>query len=144
MFSGDEFTISGIEIFMNKIFQINYTITTNFATNIFFEINKNELNNSLYENYEVDYIINDKLVKTFNLKEFIQKIEKKIWNETKIFEFCGLKITNENNPISNLKIIIWILLTFILLLFISIIILFLKIKKRNVENFHSFKINSYE
>ena len=144
MFSGDEFTISGIEIFMNKIFQINYTITTNFATNIFFEINKNELNNSLYENYEVDYIINDKLVKTFNLKEFIQKIEEKIWNETKIFEFCGLKITNENNPIPNLKIIIWILLTFILLLFISIIILFLKIKKRNVENFHSFKINSYE
>ena len=67
-----------------------------------------------------------------------------IWNENKILEFCGLKIANENSSISNLKIIIWILLTFILLLFISIVILFLKIKKRNVENFHSFKINSYE
>ena len=144
VFSGDEFTISGIEIFMNKIFNINYSIQTNFASNIYFEIYKNELNSSLYENYEVDYTINDKLIKTFNLKEFIQKIENNIWNENKILEFCGLKIANENSSISNLKIIIWILLSIVFLLFISIIVLIFKINKRNDGNFRSFQINSNE
>jgi len=144
MFSGDEFTIIGIEIFMNKIFQMNDSIKSSFATNIFFEIYKKESNSSEYENYEVDYIINDILIKTINLKEFIEKIEKNILNENKILKFCGLKINEENNSILDLKIIIWILLIIITLLFISMIILYLKLKKRNTEKIDSFKINSYE
>ena len=135
LFSGDEFTISGIEIFINKVFNNNIFINPIFASNIYFEVYKKENNNSLnYENYEVKYIINDKLISTFNLNEFIENIENNIWKEEEIFNFCEIKIKKiEFDSYSKLKNIIWILIIIILLLTISIIVLYVKIKKRKPD-----------
>ena len=135
LFSGDEFTISGIEIFINKVFNNNIFINPIFASNIYFEVYKKENNNSLnYENYEVKYIINDKLINTFNLNEFIENIENNIWKEEEIFNFCEIKIKKiEFDSYSKLKNIIWILIIIILLLTISIIVLYVKIKKRKPD-----------
>ena len=138
LFSGDEFTISGIEIFINKVFNNNIFINPIFASNIYFEVYKKENNNSLnYENYEVKYIINDKLISTFNLNEFIENIENNIWKEEEIFNFCEIKIKKiEFDSYSKLKNIIWILIIIILLLTISIIVLYVKIKKRLTKLIH--------
>ena len=135
LFSGDEFTISGIEIFINKVFNNNIFINPIFASNIYFEVYKKENNNSLnYENYEVKYIINDKLISTFNLNEFIENIENNIWKEEEIFNFFEIKIKKiEFDSYSKLKNIIWILIIIILLLTISIIVLYVKIKKRKPD-----------
>ena len=135
LFSGDEFTISGIEIFINKVFNNNIFINPIFASNIYFEVYKKENNNSLnYENYEVKYIINDKLISTFNLNEFIENIENNIWKEEEILNFCEIKIKKiEFDSYSKLKNIIWILIIIILLLTISIIVLYVKIKKRKPD-----------
>ena len=135
LFSGDEFTISGIEIFINKVFNNNIFINPIFASNIYCEVYKKENNNSLnYENYEVKYIINDKLIRTFNLNEFIENIENNIWKEEEILNFCEIKIKKiEFDSYSKLKNIIWILIIIILLLTISIIVLYVKIKKRKPD-----------
>ncbi len=135
LFSGDDFTISGIEIFINKVFNNNIFINPIFASNIYFEVYKKENNNSLnYENYEVKYIINDKLIRTFNLNEFIENIENNIWKEEEILNFCEIKIKKiEFDSYSKLKNIIWILIIIILLLTISIIVLYVKIKKRKPD-----------
>ena len=131
MISGHDTTISGLEIFINYTFNKSYKyIRPTFASNLFFEVYKINNSTSSFKEYEVHYIINDILVDKFNLYDFIYNIEKKLWNKKKISDFCKFDI--KNNDSRTLWIIILSIISFILLVFV-IILLIKYIKKSDQD-----------
>ena len=131
MISGHDTTISGLEIFINYTFNKSYKyIRPTFASNLFFEVYKINNSTSSFKEYEVHYIINDILVDKFNLYDFIYNIEKKLWNKKKVADFCKYDI--KNNDSRTIWIIILSIISFILLVFV-IILLIKYIKKSDQD-----------
>lgn len=89
--SGHDTSMAPIELFMNTVFDAEYKYVA-FASNLFFELFKDDNNN-----YKVSYLLDDELMLTINFEDFAEKIEKVLWSEEEIINFCGIKKTTEDN-----------------------------------------------
>ena len=95
IYSGHDSTLSGEELFMIRNFGLKNddfiypTYTTQFA----FEVTRTDEkpSNITYEDYQVNFYINDNLFISRNFQEFKEIIEKSVWSTKQINEFCEIK-----------------------------------------------------
>ena len=135
MISGHDSTISCHQVFiLNSLgFDINkYFRFANYASQLALEVtrrvaNVDEIKKMTYSDYFVNYFFNDELIFNVSVKEFIDKIEPKLWTDEEIDTFCGFKKENNNNKNkenddnnnSTTQFMIWIVLVTLVIIFLS-------------------------
>ena len=139
LLSAHDTTILSMEDLIYVLFGIEI-LNPSFASNYIFELNQNEENNE----YEVNFIFNDKILKTVKYNEFKNIILNKAWTLKQVADYCGFvpfddKVENEIIDGSNA---LWKIIMFICiisnLIFIGIItIICIKTKNRNVGKINS-------
>ena len=132
MFSGHDASLGNMEIFIIKAFNItdeNFFVNPIYASSCFFEVYKNDNSSNKkfldYSDYIVDYIFNDKLMKSWNFNEFYNTINSKLWSRQQIYNYCENKESNNELEIT-LKYIILLLLILIFGLFALLLHLIIK------------------
>ena len=99
---GHDVTINSFHILMEKAFNANYTYCV-FGCNIYFELYKKQKNNK----YIIKYYNNDLLRLNMDYYKFKKKIEKFLWDDDEIDDFCNgekeniFKIHKEQDLINN-------------------------------------------
>ena len=128
--SGHDTTIGGIQSFMNKVFDTEI-IRPKFAANLYFDVEYDDSDNNFY----VNYIYNDDVLKKIEFNEFKNKINNVLWSDKKIKKYCKFKYIYYDDDDKN-KIIFYIIIGILSLLVIvlSIVIIYL-IKKKNKSSF---------
>ena len=133
IYSAHDTSMVGVEKLMNLVFG-SKLINPTYAANLYFELH--------FDNgkYMVKYIINDDVISEIEYNEFRNKIEKYLWSEKQIEDFCqfAYRKLKDGGPYSTYENI---LLTFIIILGIIIFclgvgIIYLKcnIKKHKNKN----------
>ena len=89
MYSGHDYIIAAVELFLNKAFGIN-CYYPDFAANQFFELHSDEKN----KNYTVKYFYDGKLLLDIDYLEFKKKINKIVWSQEEITRFCKVEEKN--------------------------------------------------
>ena len=84
--SGHDTTIGGIQSFMNKVFDTEI-IRPKFAANLYFDVEYDDSDNNFY----VNYIYNDDVLKKIEFNEFKNKINIFLWSDKKIKKSCKFK-----------------------------------------------------
>jgi len=143
MISGHDTTVSCFEIFLMEALGYNsdFYRYPDFAAQIAFEVTTKEDNKTgkTDKDYYVNYYFNDDLLFSITVEDFITKINKHIWSEQNINEFCGFEEEkdkqkdkpddnpnnnekyNENNTLMKIALIVFISLTGIFLIIIIIL-----------------------
>jgi hypothetical protein len=134
MISGHDSTISCHQVFiLNSLgLDINkYFRFANYASQLALEVtrrvaNVDEIKKMTYSDYFVNYFFNDELIFNVSVKEFIDKIEPKLWTDEEIDTFCGFKKENNNKNKENddnnnftTQFMIWIVLVTLVIIFLS-------------------------
>ena len=133
MISAHDSTIWGLEIFLNEAFNKSYEyIKPTFASSIFIEVYKKEENATTYNDYEVHYIMNDNLIDKYQLNDFLNVTQNKIWNQKQVLDFCKVKIDNKSYTKT---IFIIVLCIVILVLIVLIVWLSIKLSKKSKLTF---------
>ena len=88
MYSGHDYIIASVEIFLNKAFNIQ-SYYPDFAANQFFELHSD--NN---KSYNVKYFYDGNLLLDINYLEFKEKINKIAWSQEEITRFCKIEEKN--------------------------------------------------
>ena len=133
MISAHDSTIWGLEIFLNEAFKKSYEyIKPTFASSIFIEVYKKEENATTYNDYEVHYIMNDNLIDKYQLNDFLNVTQNKIWNQKQVLDFCKVKIDNKSYTKT---IFIIVLCIVILVLIVLIVWLSIKLSKKSKLTF---------
>jgi hypothetical protein len=146
MISGHDSTISCHQVFI--LYSLGFDINTyfrfaNYASQLALEVTRrvttvDEIKKMTYSDYFVNYFFNDELIFNISVKEFIDKIEPKLWTDDQIDTFCGFKKENNNsknkendsNSNSTIQFMIWIVLVTLVIIFVSsTVILSVKLKK---------------
>ena len=129
--SGHDTTIGGIQSFMNKVFNTDI-INPKYAANLYFDVEYDDTDNNFY----VNYINNDDVLKKIEFYEFKEKINNVLWSDKKIKKFCKFKYIYYNDDDKN-NIIFYVIIGILILLVIiqSIIIFFLINKNKTEKNF---------
>ena len=110
MISGHDTSTSASMMFMKKIFKLNHKfIAPVFTTNTMFEIYKNNTKPESYLDYIVKYYFNDQLLGTFNFAEFVDTINKELWTQEEIEDYCHLGQYKEREKARQLKIATFVL-----------------------------------
>ena len=132
MISGHDSTISCHQVFiLNSLgYDINkYFRFANYASQLALEVTRRnaaeeEIKKMTYSDYFVNYYFNDELIFNISVKEFIDKIEPKLWTDEQIDIFCGFKKENNSNNKNDkdndnltIQLIIWIVLVILVLIF---------------------------
>ena len=124
MYFGHDASLGSMETFIIKAFNITdeeFFVNPIYASSCFFEVYKkdNSTNKTVldYSDYIVDYIFNDKLMKSWDFNEFYNIINSKLWSKKQIDNYCEYKETNIYEPKITLKYIILFLLILIFVLF---------------------------
>ena len=141
MISGHDSTISTIEMFFTKIFQDNdaekHYKYPYFATQVALEVVVNDsiprdkLQNS---DYKVKYYFNDDLIFTKNMDDFINEVERFLWSDEKIDQFCNFTQTGTDPQKS---VYFYLTLAFSIttaVLLIAMIIVIVKSRKKTSES----------
>ena len=139
--TGHDVTIFALQFFIKINFNIGNEINIidiSYGGSGVFEVYKNNVNKEKYDysDYYVNYLINDKILKKFKFDEFINIVEKNIWNK--------LKIENCENNNSNISIIIIIIILIIIIIFLIIVIIYNKLslnKKNDKDENTNIEIN---
>jgi len=145
MISGHDSTISCHQVFiLNSLgYDINkYFRFANYASQLALEVTRreatvDEIKKMTYSDYYVNYYFNDELIFNVSAKEFIDKIEPKLWTDDQIDTFCGFKKDNKNNDNisdnnSMIQSLIWLLLITLVFIFLTSTII-LSINLRTVK-----------
>ena len=93
MISAHETTLSLHEMFLIDALGLNETfyIFPKFAGQMALEVTrKNDGPKKSYNDYFINYYLNDKLLLKMPVQEFIEKVEPHIWSDQKIKDFCGI------------------------------------------------------
>ena len=144
--SGHDTTLSAHEMFFIKFFKLDlssYKYPT-YTSQISYEITREDVDDNLrsslnFSNYNVLYYFNDDLVLNITFDEFKNTIEKNIWKNERMDEFCYGK---KEEPFMKLDLIIIITLGFlIIILVIVILILISKLKNSKKKEY---RINSLD
>ena len=135
MISGHDSTISCHQVFI--LYSLGFDINTyfrfaNYASQLALEVTRrvttvDEIKKMTYSDYFVNYYFNDELIFNISVKEFIDKIEPKLWTVEQIDTFCGFKKENNNsknkennnNNNSTIQFMIWIVLVTLVIIFVS-------------------------
>jgi hypothetical protein len=93
MISGHDSTISAVEMFFAKVFNKNDALSfyryPYFATQIAFEVVVDDsIEKKAKKDYKIKYYFNDDLVFTKTIEEFTQEVEKNLWSDDQINEYC--------------------------------------------------------
>jgi len=134
MFSGHDASLGSMETFIIKAFNIteeSFFVNPIYSSSCFFEVYRKENSTNKkfldYSDYIVDYIFNDKLMKSWDFNEFYSIIISKLWSKEQINNYCEFnKETNISDPRITLKYIILLLLIFIFTLVAFNLYLFIK------------------
>ena len=144
MVSGHDSTVSCHEVFLMDIFGKNLSFYEypQYATQIAFEVttNDNTEANKTYEDYFIQYYFNDELKLNVSVKEFIDKVEPRIWSDKKINDFCGLN-GNDDKESSTILIILIIFISLTVIFLVVIVILSIILYKNN-KRLASYRPNS--
>ena len=127
MISGHDTTVSSDEIILIKALGLNENetfVSPKFSTQLALEvITKNNGKTSKYSDYYVVGYIDDKEIFNLGADVFINKIEKEIWSEKQVNDYCGLdnsynlyysNLMNKKEQAYKLLMIIFICLSVIL------------------------------
>ena len=159
LISGHDTTISCFEIFLMEALGegLDFYKYPDFAAQIAFEVTTSEDNKKgkSYEEYFVNYYFNDEHVFNLTVDKFINKMNKQIWSEEKINEFCGFdegKKKSDNQQNNNddyylMKIALFLFMALTGIFLIIIIILSVKIirnKKSESRIYNSLIPNNEE
>ena len=136
MISGHDFTVSADLVLLMKALGLNITTKfqyPKFASQLALEVRTDSEKCKTYSDYYiVGYLDNTEL---FNIKadEFIDKIEKEIWSDQQVNEFCRIQQNNNEDKIyfdkKTYKIIIIVFICLVVFIIILIgIIIFLGFK----------------
>ena len=129
MISAHDSTIWGLEIFQKSYEYIRPT----FASSVFIEVYRINENATSYNDYEVHYIVNDKSIDIYNLSDFLNVTENKVWKYQQILDFCKVKIGNNTGYAKTVWIVVLSILVFTLI--VAIIIISIKLCKKSKLNF---------
>jgi hypothetical protein len=127
---GHDTTLNVLQFFMQKAFNIDLQYIK-FGANIYFELHKDEINNTNKYNYTVKYFYDGKLLLTLDYDSFKQKVLETVWNEEQIHNFCFQEENDKNeqkddNEVKvSYSLFIALIITTILLLITTIIFLLL-------------------
>ena len=93
IYSGHDSTLTAEELFMIKFFNLkteyNYP---SYATQLAFEVTRDEKREILsYSSYKVTFYFNEDILMEKNFEEFKNVIEKNIWSDDKVSEYCDGK-----------------------------------------------------
>ena len=101
MYSGGDTTMGPFQLFMNKAFGVEL-VYPSFCSNILFELHKTEnktvvkgSNNvngnssDCVDEYYVEYYMDDELKVKIGFKEFKREVEKIMWSEDRIMQYCS-------------------------------------------------------
>ena len=131
IYSGHDSTLTAEELFMIKFFNLKTEYSyPSYATQLAFEVTRDEKREILsYSSYKVTFYFNEDILMEKNFEEFKNVIEKNIWSDDKVSEYCDgkKKFDNKNKNTVQLFAIIG-LFTIIIISFIIIICLVDKIK----------------
>ena len=137
MQGGHDNTISYFQYFMKHVFGIPIQYVP-FASNIYFELHKNE---SESDKYYIEYILDGETKLTLDYPEFKTKVLEAVWSDEKINNFCNPPKTDENkNDYEKYKTYFYAFLSTTIFLFITTVvsfvlfILFYKKNKKYSEN----------
>lgn len=132
IYSAHDTSITGVEKLMNLVFGCRL-INPLFAANLYFELH--------FENnkYIVKYIMNDDVIKEFDYFTFKNEIEKYLWSEKEIEDFCQFsykKMNSEENYYYTYEKILYYLIVIMILsiLGLGIGIFYIKCKINNIKN----------
>ena len=131
--SGHDTTVTAQVLFIIKYFKLDinlYKLPT-FSAQSAFEVTRDDnVNGELkYSDYKVKFYFNDELLLNITLDQFIETIEKNIWDAKKVENFCSVEENDDNKMDLKLYIMIGIS-ALIFILFIIIIILVIKLNKK--------------
>ena len=138
IWSGHDSSISTIQMFMTHIFGTKWFYPI-FASTVLFELHKkeNNSNDKKEDIYELRYYVNDELLLKINYYIFKNKVNKNLWTQEEIDNFCKFSIVDAKKIDIILKKYKWIILALIVLLLISILLNirnFFNNKKKQKEN----------
>ena len=100
MYSGGDTTMGPFQLFMNKAFGVDL-VYPSFCSNILFELHKKEnktvvkdsngsvANIDCVDEYYVEYYMDDELKVKMDFKEFKREVEKIMWSEDRIMQYCS-------------------------------------------------------
>ena len=125
MVSGHDSTISSIEVFLMNVLNksLDFFEYPDYASQAAFEVTTNDetKEQKTYNDYFVNFYLDDKLKFNMTVQEFIDKIAPQIWNELQINEYCEVNnnkdeyiIVNDENFILNNIIMVFTLIIFLL------------------------------
>ena len=127
MFSAHDSTCGAFMGFMKAVFntEIKYPY---FATNINLELmRKNDEKGS--QNYDIEYIINDELIKRMSFDEFYKGVKSAMKKKEEIDKFCGFVEEIKESESSNVYLITNIILSIISIVLIVLIVITIRKKK---------------
>lgn len=131
IYSAHDTTMVGVEKLMNLVFG-SKLINPHYAANLYFELH---FDNGIYN---VKYIINDDVITEIEYNEFKNKIEKYLWSEKQIENFCqfAYRKLKDGGSYSNYENILFsfIIILGIIIFCLGIGIIYLKFKIKNHKN----------
>ena len=127
MISGHDSTISCHEMFIiNSLgYDDSYFRLAKYGAQLALEVTRreapvDEVKKMTYKDYTLNYYFNDELLFKLPVEEFIEKIERKLWTDKQIDEFCGFKSNNNSsNWFEKEKFLILIILISLVVIFLS-------------------------
>ena len=146
LLSAHDTSILSMEDLIHALFG-NEIFNPVFASSYIFELNQNEENNE----YEVNFVFNDKILKTVKYDEFKNIILNKAWTLKQVADYCGFvpyddnneeNEKNEDDDVFMWKIIMIVCIICNLILFGIIIIVY--IKTRNIRKGNVIQLSTEE
>ena len=149
MISGHDSTVSADLTLLIKVLGLDMNTSfyfPRFASQLALEVRTNLDKCKSYSDYYIVGYFNNIELFNINAEEFMNKVEKEIWTDQQVEEYCGFysnKIVYKSNDdkINNYKIVVIICLCLIVVLIATIIFLGIKLYKSNRSNDLIKKIN---
>ena len=100
MVSGHDSTISSIEVFLMNVLNksLDFFEYPDYASQAAFEVTTNDDNKEqkTYNDYYVNFYLDDELKFNMTVQEFIDEITPQIWNEQQINKYCEVNDNSED------------------------------------------------
>ena len=136
MLSGHDTSIAAMELFFQEAFNLKKYIHPIYAANMEMNISLQDgaenKPHKTYDDFVLSYKINENLIFNMPFSEFKSKIEKKIWSNKEIFEFCYNYVDEGSYQ---MKLLVRCLIGTVIALSISLGILLLRLSKRNITDY---------
>ena len=90
MYSGHDTTMAPFQLFMKLAFNISLE-HPHFGSNMFYELHRNDTDSDFpreNNDYYVEYYYNDKLLLQLPYDTFKKRVERLLWSEERILQFC--------------------------------------------------------